>query len=58
MRGFEMPLMKGKSKAVIKKNIAEMIASGHDPKQAAAAAYSNAGKYRKPKKKAKKRAKK
>lgn len=42
-----MPLHKGKSKEVIQKNIDEMIAAGHDPKQAVAAAYSNARKYKK-----------
>ncbi len=40
-----MPLKPGKSKQTISHNIGEMIKSGHDPKQAAAAAYSNARKY-------------
>ena len=39
-----MPLKSGSSKEVIQYNIAEMIAAGHDPKQAMAAAYSNARK--------------
>lgn len=39
-----MPLKEGSSKEVIQENIREMIASGHDPKQAMAAAYSNARK--------------
>ena len=37
-----MPLKKGKSKAVVSSNIAEMIRSGHPPKQAVAAALSTA----------------
>jgi len=40
-----MPLTPGKSKAVIEKNIREMIASGHPQKQAVAAALHNADKY-------------
>jgi len=40
-----MPLHKGKSKEVIQKNIDEMIAAGHDPKQAVAASYAHARKY-------------
>lgn len=40
-----MPLHPGHSKEVIQKNIDEMIAAGHDPKQAVAAAYSHARKY-------------
>lgn len=35
-----MPLTKSSSDEVRSKNIAEMISSGHDPKQAEAAAYS------------------
>jgi uncharacterized protein len=46
-----MPLKEGSSKPVIYSNIQELIRSGRDPKQAAAIAYSNAGKYSKPKKK-------
>ena len=46
-----MPLKKGSSKETISKNIAEMIKSGHKPAQAIAAAYSNAGKSRKGRKK-------
>lgn len=34
-----MPLKKGKSKQVRQHNIQEMIAAGHPPKQAVAAAY-------------------
>jgi len=41
-----MPLKKGKSESVISSNIAELIRSGHDPKQAAAIAYSEAGEDR------------
>lgn len=38
-----MPLKQGSSKEVIEANIAELIRSGHDPKQAAAIAYREAG---------------
>lgn len=38
-----MPLKKGKSKATISYNIAEMIRAGHPRKQAIAAAYRQAG---------------
>jgi len=38
-----MPLKKGSSKAVIEANIAELVKAGHDPKQAAAIAYREAG---------------
>lgn len=41
-----MPLLPGHSKEVISKNIAELIKSGRDPKQAAAIAYSNAGEHK------------
>jgi hypothetical protein len=37
-----MPLKSGKSKAVISKNIKEMVASGHPQKQAIAAALNKA----------------
>ena len=37
-----MPLEAGSSQEVISHNIAEMIRSGHPPKQAEAAAYSKA----------------
>lgn len=37
-----MPLKPGHSPDIIQENIHEMIKSGHDPKQAAAAAYHNA----------------
>jgi hypothetical protein len=50
-----MPLTKGKSKAVISKNIAEMISSGHPKDQAVAAAYNEAGKSRSKKKANKKK---
>jgi hypothetical protein len=39
-----MPLQKGSSQATISANIAELIRAGHPPKQAAAIAYSEAGK--------------
>ena len=38
-----MPLLKGKSQATISANIREMVESGHPVKQAAAAAYREAG---------------
>lgn len=38
-----MPLKKGSSKETIEENIAELIKAGHDPKQAAAIAYREAG---------------
>ena len=41
-----MPLEPGSSQAVISKNIETEINHGKDPKQAAAIAYSNAGKSR------------
>ena len=48
-----MPLKKGKSKATIKSNIKEMIASGHPAKQAVAASLETArrsgAKIKKPK---------
>jgi len=40
-----MPLKKGKSHAVISQNIKEMVAAGHDPKQAVAAALAHSMKY-------------
>jgi len=46
-----MPLKSGKSKKVIGENIATEVRSGKDIKQAAAIAYSKAGKSRKGKKK-------
>lgn len=41
-----MPLKPGRSKAVIRQNIHEMIEAGHPADQAAAAAYRKAGKMR------------
>ena len=46
-----MPLKKGRSKKVIQENIRREIRAGKDPKQAAAIAYSKAGKSRKRRKK-------
>ncbi|MGA0792403.1 MAG: hypothetical protein ACO3O5_08230 [Burkholderiaceae bacterium] len=46
-----MPLKKGRSKKVIQENIRREIKAGKDPKQAAAIAYSKAGKSRKRRKK-------
>lgn len=46
-----MPLKKGKSQAVISKNIAELVKSGYPRVQAVAIAFSNAGKSNKQKKK-------
>ena len=46
-----MPLKKGRSKRVIQENIRREIKAGKDPKQAAAIAYSKAGKSRKRRKK-------
>jgi len=39
-----MPLQKGKSKAVVSKNISEMVKSGYPQKQAVAAALNTARK--------------
>jgi hypothetical protein len=50
-----MPLKKGSSKKVIQENIRREIRAGKPPKQAAAIAYSKAGKSRKKKKKKKSR---
>lgn len=49
-----MPLKEGKSKEVISDNIAELIRSGRDKKQAAAIAYSKAGKSLRERRKEKK----
>lgn len=45
-----MPLKKGKSKETISSNIAELIRSGREKKQAAAIAYEEAGMSKKKKK--------
>lgn len=50
VRRVEVPLKKGSSVKTRQGNIKEMVASGHPPKQAVAAAYRQA---RKPKKKGK-----
>jgi len=42
-----MPLKRGSSRKVISQNIATEIRAGKPPKQAAAIAYSKAGKSRK-----------
>jgi hypothetical protein len=44
-----MPLKAGKSKAVLRENIRREIAAGKKPSQAAAIAYSKAGKSNKSK---------
>jgi hypothetical protein len=48
VRRVAMPLKKGRSDATRKGNIKEMIASGHDPKQAVAAAYRQQRASKKP----------
>lgn len=40
-----MPLRKGKSREVISGNIKELVAAGHDPKQAVAAALAHSRRY-------------
>lgn len=42
-----MPMKKGHSPEVVRQNVREMISAGHAPKQAIAAALSNARKYKK-----------
>ena len=42
-----MPLAKGKSKKTINKNIAELVRSGYEKRQAVAIAYSQAKKGKK-----------
>lgn len=44
-----MPLKPGSDKKTIQDNIRELIASGYDPKQAAAIAYAEARKHKKSK---------
>jgi hypothetical protein len=46
-----MPLQPGKSDTIIARNAREMMKAGHPKAQAWAAAYTNAGLYRKKKKK-------
>jgi len=53
-----MPLKSGRSKKVISRNIAEMVAAGHPQKQAVAAAYREAGMSRPKRPKRPKRRKK
>jgi ribosomal protein L12E/L44/L45/RPP1/RPP2 len=53
-----MPLLKGKSKGVVGKNIRELMGSGYPKKQAVAISMSKAGKSKKKKKKRKKNDKK
>jgi hypothetical protein len=48
-----MPLAKGRSKAVISKNISELVHSGRKQSQAVAIALNEAGKGRRPKSKKK-----
>ena len=48
-----MPLAKGRSKAVISRNISELVHSGRKQNQAVAIALSEAGRGRKPKSKRK-----
>jgi hypothetical protein len=42
-----MPLLKGKSKKTMKKNVRTLLSEGYKPKQAVAISYSKAGKSRK-----------
>jgi len=42
-----MPLLKGKSKKTMQKNIRSLLSEGYPQKQAVAIAYSKAGKSRK-----------
>ena len=43
-KGIDMPLKKGKSKAVVSSNIKELMHSGRPQKQAVAIAMKSAGK--------------
>lgn len=53
LEGFIMPLKKGKSKAIISDNIAELQRSGRPQRQAVAIAYSEAREGKKKSKKGK-----
>lgn len=52
-RRLSMPLKKGKSQKAVKANIKELMSSGRPLKQAIAISLKEAGKAKKPRKKAK-----